>query len=302
MVAARKGPLGVLTTKGDFLGVDGNAELDRVPIGADGSMPVADATEAVGWRWAAGAGAAALPTGYMDECLSAYTSVTVVAIGTGNCRDDTDVLNIAVTAVRSADITTTGAGGRNVDTAEQADKWYYLFIIADTTAVETEAAFLVNEDDIGAFTMPAGYDVKRRVGFVRNDAASNLRDFVMTGTGRQRVVDYDNVDRDDLNVFTDQEPIVWTAASCAEFVPPTSRVCVLDTVNDMGANDFGEWRPTGSSVGDGQGRRSQDSDLSNCSVILSDFLLSAAQSLDYRRNDVSGDGLSLYIVTYRDDL
>lgn len=301
MVAARKGPLGVLTTKGDFLGVDGNAELDRVPIGADGAMPVADATEAVGWRWAA-AGAVALPSGYMDECLSAYTSVTVVAIGTGRCRDDTDVLNIAISAVRSADITTTGAGGRNIDTAEQADKWYYLFIIADTTAVETEAAFLVNEDDIGAFTMPPGYDVKRRVGFVRNDASSDLRDFIMRGNGRQRQVSYNNVDRDDLNVFTDQEPIVWTAASCAEFVPPTSIMCDLDCVADMGANDIGEWRPTGGTVGDAQGRFTQDSDLSNCTVTLPGFILSDAQSLDYRRNDTSGDGLSLYIYTYRDDL
>ena len=70
----------------------------------------------------------------------------------------------------------------------------------------------------------------------------------------------------------------------------------------MGANDIGEWRPTGGTVGDGQGRVTQDSDLSNCTVVLADFLLSASQSLDYRRNDTSGDGLGLYIYKYRDDL
>ena len=79
-------------------------------------------------------------TQYISGCLAAYTSVTVIAIGTGACRDDTNADDIVITATRSADITTTGAGGRNVDSAEAADTWYYIFIIDDSTGSNTEAA------------------------------------------------------------------------------------------------------------------------------------------------------------------
>ncbi len=304
MATPRTGPLGVFTAKGDLPSFNGT-DVARLPVGAtDGHALVVDAAEALGLKYAQVAGGNVnVTTQFISDCLAAYTSVTVVAIGEGVCRDDGNTADIVVTAARSANITLTGAGGRNVETAEQSDKWYAIYIIADTTLVTpTEAAFLVNEDDILTFALPGTYNVKRRVGWVRNDASGNLRGFKMVGTGRQRQVTYHGVDRDDLNVFTDLEPTTWTAASCAEFVPPTSIMCDLDTIGDMGANDYGEWRPTGSTLADGQGRWIQTWDTTHGTVSLPGFILSDAQSLDYRRNDTSGDGLSLYIYTYRDDL
>lgn len=244
----------------------------------------------------------ALPPGYVDGCLASWTNATTVAVAAGNLRDDTNMNNIVVTTTRSADITTTGAGGRNVDTAEVADKWYAVFVIADSAGVEAEAAFLVNEDDLGSFTMPTDYDLKRRVGWVRNDGSSNLREFSMRGSGRDRHAGYSAQDRDDLVVFSNQEPIIWTSADASEFIPPTSRLGEMDFEIDQGTDDYTEVRPTGSGIANAQGRRIEPAVSSGFSIQHLSLGVDSSQTFDYRRSDVTGNGVTLYVYGYEDDL
>lgn len=45
MATPRVGALGVATTKGDLYVVDVNGELERLPVGTDGQVPVADSTD-----------------------------------------------------------------------------------------------------------------------------------------------------------------------------------------------------------------------------------------------------------------
>lgn len=51
MTAARSGPLGVLTTKGDLPGVVTAGDLDRLAVGADGKSLIADAASTLGFKW-----------------------------------------------------------------------------------------------------------------------------------------------------------------------------------------------------------------------------------------------------------
>jgi hypothetical protein len=46
--------LGIVNTKGDLLGY--STQPVRIPVGSDGTTPVADSAEAVGWKWAAPSG------------------------------------------------------------------------------------------------------------------------------------------------------------------------------------------------------------------------------------------------------
>lgn len=55
MGAPKVGDLGVLTAVGDLVTQDGNNDAERLPVGADGSVLLADSAEALGLRWA-GAG------------------------------------------------------------------------------------------------------------------------------------------------------------------------------------------------------------------------------------------------------
>jgi hypothetical protein len=50
MVTPRVGALGVIEAKGDLPGFDG-VDLLRVPVGTNGWVPIADSTQAAGWRW-----------------------------------------------------------------------------------------------------------------------------------------------------------------------------------------------------------------------------------------------------------
>jgi hypothetical protein len=62
MAGSRSGALGILTTKGDVLGVDANGNLVRVPVGADGDQLSADSAATSGLSWGPGASVqAAIP-------------------------------------------------------------------------------------------------------------------------------------------------------------------------------------------------------------------------------------------------
>ena len=72
----------------------------------------------------------------------------------------------------TVDVSTTGANGRNSDTAEQASKWYEIKLIGKADG--TIAGFLVNEDDRGSETYPTDYDYSIHLGWVYNDSGSNF--------------------------------------------------------------------------------------------------------------------------------
>lgn len=51
MATPRVGALGVATTKGDLYVVDNNGNLERIPVGTDGQVLVADSTNPLGVQW-----------------------------------------------------------------------------------------------------------------------------------------------------------------------------------------------------------------------------------------------------------
>ena len=73
---------------------------------------------------AGGGGVSQLDLGAVNGCRAVYMSATQIQITPGECRDDTDSEDMIVPGTLTILITATGANGRNVDTAEQADKWY----------------------------------------------------------------------------------------------------------------------------------------------------------------------------------
>jgi hypothetical protein len=56
MATPAAGSVGALTTKGDILATNAAGEVDRLPVGADGSILVADSTQPLGLKYAGGAG------------------------------------------------------------------------------------------------------------------------------------------------------------------------------------------------------------------------------------------------------
>lgn len=149
--------------------------------------------------------------------LRCYVLSTIsVRIRPGICRDSTNQFEIRSDANIDLDITVSGAGG--LDTGVEApDQWYAVHVI-DGPTVAPSGIFSVNRT---APTLPAGYTMFRRVGYARNNAASNLYTGDYRGEGLTRECFY-NQDMATLAILTGGSATGGFAdVSAAEFAPPS---------------------------------------------------------------------------------
>jgi hypothetical protein len=151
--------------------------------------------------------------------VAAWTSVSTVTIGVGACRDKTDSFTIRTTAPIVANIAVAGAGGLDTG-AEAASTWYSIFVIADSTGVLPPNSLLSTGGDTPTL-LPAGYDIWRRVGYVRNNPSSDFREYVTYGQGPERSIQY----RDALSSrqqLTGGTATVVTQINCGSLIPNSS--------------------------------------------------------------------------------
>lgn len=238
-------------------------------------------------------GGAELPFDYIMGAEITWVSNTQVSIGLGEMRDDTDSADFVITAVLTADITTTGANGRNVDTAEQANKWYAIHVIRNPTTGAL-AAFLINEDDLGAFTYPAGYTQKRLVQWVRNNNSSNFRFSTYFGRGSFRMAIYD-VDRNaELQALNNAASLGWANVDLSEWVPPTENHVYLTSELDPFTTSFCGFRPGGSTV---VGTVKFHEESTEPSSMMFEMETSSSQIIQYITGNLNDDE-DLFIAGY----
>lgn len=168
-----------------------------------------------------------LPLGHLRGGRLVRASASTVSLGTSGqdseARDTANSFNMRWNGVLTADITVSGANGLDTG-AEAASTWYAVHVIADSSGVNPAASLLSLSGT--APTLPSGYDVFRRLGWVRNDAGSNFIDFIQFGEGRRRVVKY--VDAvSSRQVLTAGAATVVTAISLAALMPTTSQEAYL---------------------------------------------------------------------------
>ncbi len=183
----------------------------------------------------------------------AWTSVTTVTLGlagvTSHVRDSTDVYDMTWSGVISANITGVGAGGLDAG-AESGNTWYAVYAIGDTTDVNSPVAIL-SLSSVSP-TMPAGYDVFRRVSWVRNDGSSNFRKFYSYGNATNRRIWFDST-LADLQALSGGNATAFSPVSLSAFVPSTSTFAHLlvgfeNTGAGTATSDYLGLRPTGSTV------------------------------------------------------
>jgi hypothetical protein len=155
----------------------------------------------------------------VNGLVVAWTSVSTVTIGIGVCRDKTDSFTIRTTAPLLANIAVAGAGGLDTG-AEAASTWYSVFVIADSTGVLPVNSLLALAGDSPTL-LPAGYDIWRRVGYVRNNPSSDFREFVTYGQGPERSIQY----RDAMSSrqqLTGGAATIVTQVNCGSLIPNSS--------------------------------------------------------------------------------
>ncbi len=179
-----------------------------------------------------------------------WLDVTSVSVGTSGLRtqvrDSGDSFDIDFSGVVGPiDITASGVNGLDAG-VEAPDTWYAVYLIGDSTGSNPPAGLLSISE--AAPTLPSGYDVFRRVGWVRNGTAGDFLAFFQRGDGLDRTYNYD-VDRSLIQALSGGNSAVYAAVALDAFMPPTSKFAILnvgfDTAN---ASDTLNIRPTGSVV------------------------------------------------------
>ena len=155
---------------------------------------------------------------FVTGMVLAFVNTEDITIGTGRCRDDTNAVDI----VNGASITVQidAAAGENAldaGSSEANDTWYRVYLISG--AGKTTAG-LLNVD--GTPTMPTGYTHRRRIGWVRNNGSGNLLNFIQTGDGRRRIIDYNEAKNTALILVSGGTATTWTDVVGTSLIPSTS--------------------------------------------------------------------------------
>lgn len=112
------------------------------------------------------------PKGYTNGVVPIWQSNSTVRIPTGfSCRSADNTANIDVTSDLDAVLSASGANGLDTG-AEASGTTYYLWVIKKSSDGTVASLWSLSASSP---TMPAGYDLKRRIkGAWRNDGSSNL--------------------------------------------------------------------------------------------------------------------------------
>jgi hypothetical protein len=162
-----------------------------------------------------------LPTLYIENMGLQYVSASSVKIAPGSCRDSADSYDIVVSADITLSLAASGVNGLDTG-SETIDTPYAGFVIADSTGVNPVRGVLSINSTTP--TLPAGYDVYRRVGWCQNDGSSNIIQYNLIITSMQtREVRYD-VDEQVTEVLTGGTSSgAYSTVDLSGLCPPTSR-------------------------------------------------------------------------------
>ena len=189
--------------------------------------------------------------GYVNGFGLLFNTTSIVDISEGFCMDSNDEFFIQSSGNIQLNIVVSGIGGLDTG-SESPDTWYAIHVIGDSTEINPVSGILSISQM--SPTLPSGYDIFRRVGWVRNNGSSNILDFQITGSGNNRVCEWL------FNVFAKQVLVAGTASvatsvDCSMHMPPTSRYVSLScsqvsgiagfTLKDVGGQLLQGFKPDG---------------------------------------------------------
>jgi hypothetical protein len=184
----------------------------------------------------------ALPKGYVSGFEMSYLDAKGVTVTAGECRDDTDTVNISRGTSLTLGLASAGAGG--LDTGvEAANTWYYIYVISKADGTVNLLASVSSSSP----TMPSGYLYKRYIGPIKNDAASDVVKFWQFGNGVDREYFFDD-DLTNQEVATGVSSGTYAAITCTSWIPAGVREVHFSVRGSGGAGVTGWYfRPSGSS-------------------------------------------------------
>lgn len=221
----------------------------------------------------------------------------IVNIASGAARSSSNNNDIELDAAVDVNNTLSGAGGLD-DGSVAADTLYAVYLIGDSSKYNATAGLLSLASNATP-SLPFGYDMYRRVGYVLTDATSDFLLFDQRGNSADRTMWYRQAVATDI---TAGASAAYAAVDSSGSTPSqATQVLYRCTFTPTGANDELHLRSGDSAVaGDSQAVASG----SAAGVVKLDMLwcpcgATASTSVDYK---VTGSATALNVQAYVDQL
>ena len=232
---------------------------------------------------------------YINGLNLSLTSDEIVAISAGACRNSTNVNDIVVASALAVSNIISGAGG--LDTGTVANSTFYaIHVVADSTKYNDPVGLL--SLSATAPTLPNGYDMFRRVGWIKTDGTADFLEFRQQGASNDRWMWYDVAIATDITAGASASFAAVDASGGIPDLTVSGEVNMLTIFTPTAANDTCELRPGSSSAAAGYARASGAvGAVVETTNLVCPF--DVTTGVDYI---VTGSAVALSVVAYLDKL
>ena len=233
---------------------------------------------------------------YVNGLGISKSTSKIVIMATGAARDSTNTNDIVLGSAASINGATVGANGVDVAVLV-ASSLYAVYAIGDSSGYHAPAG-VFSLSTTGP-SLPFGYDMYRRVGYILTDGSSNILQFWQYGAGGVREMYYDV----GISVLSAGTSTTYANVDLTAAVPIASLNVLFDvayTANS--ATNLAQFLPYGSSATNGIVRVGSGAAAAQVSsVVIPCGVNSGKPEIQYKVSSGS-DALTLLVTGYFDQL
>ena len=240
---------------------------------------------------------------YVNNLNISFGSTTTALVSSGQCRDATNEFDMILSSGVTINVATNGINGLDTGTIAVSSD-YAVYLIGDGRGFSPTGT-IISLNTSGAPFLPFGYNILRRIGWIKTDSSANILRFFQSGTGSVKSYQWG------ANIAVYGPATVTTgfvAQALTAGVPPIAGpVWLGGSWTPNAAADTLTIRSTGSGFSNGNAVVSGD--VASVAHVIQPFkyltLLNGASpsepSIDLKGTSAS-DSLTLNVVGYEDSL
>ncbi len=235
-----------------------------------------------------------LPFKYVSGLELSYASTTAIEVAVGQCRDSTDTYDLVLTADTLLYTAINGARGLDTGTID-ASLMYAVYVIGSSIK-SLPTTTLMSLSATRPF-LPSGYDLFRRIGYMRTNSSSEVNKFYQTA---ERKIIYD----DPISVLVGGNDATFTSIDLSSCVPPidSCAITLKALLLPATAGNSLAIRPTGSIAETVSVLSACVAEVSQIAQVDACVGISAGKaSIDYQVSQTT-DAASLSVFSYVDKL
>jgi len=242
---------------------------------------------------------------HINGCNVSFLTGTTLSLSAGQARDSQNINDISLAAAVTINAATVGANG--LDTGALANSTLYaVWLIGDSTKYNDAAGLL--STSFTSPSLPAGYDMARRVGAVLTSGAAAILEFSQRGDGADRHMYYEVAVATDIAIAVGgggggtAVAAAPGAVDCSDSIPSTASMvhalCLL-TADGAGLRSASLRDGTITGAGNPQAIMSAATSLVNNSVLTVPCSNNPTTAIDYFTSNANA-GLTISVIGYVD--